>query len=123
MTIIEVMFAIVILAGVMLALSRFGQGFTRATRTAATLSLASDLAMARLEVIRAHPVYAQLDGFAATEVGGDAGAYPSMAGYEGFTRTTTVSHSADPDFRTVTVTVTSPRLPSPVAKTAVIAVY
>ena len=60
MTIIEVMFAIVILSGVMLAMSRFGQAFTRATRNAANLAMASDLAAARIEVIRAHGTYATI---------------------------------------------------------------
>ena len=60
MTIIEVLFAVVILSGVMLALSRFGQGFARANRNAAYLTTASDLATARLEAARAHGNYATL---------------------------------------------------------------
>ncbi len=123
MTIIEVLFAVVILSGVMLALSRFGQAFTRATREAATLGIASDLATARLEVIRAYPVYDSLAlVFPATESG--ATAYPSMAGFTGFTRTTTVSAERTETassrtiraYRTVTVSVSHATLRTPVQK-------
>lgn len=127
MTIIEVMFAIVILSGVMLAMSRFGQAFTRATRNAANLAVASDLATARLEVVRGHPVYRTLvstfDG--TSETSADAGANPSMQGHPGFTRTTTVTRTtgATTDHVTVTVTVTAAVLTAPVTKTAVIAAF
>jgi prepilin-type N-terminal cleavage/methylation domain-containing protein len=121
MTLIEVMFAVVILSGVMLALTQFGQAFTRATRDAATLGIASDLATARLEAIRAYPVYDSLSRFAGTETAGTA--YPSMAGFDGFTRQTavatrqtTVSGRLITEYKTVTVTVTSPTLSAPVAK-------
>lgn len=113
MTIIEVMFAVVILSGVMLALSRFGQAFTRATREAATVGIASDLATARLEVIRAYPKYDSLSVFAETET--DSTQYPSMEGFDGFTRVTAVSAARQSksgsivitEYKTVTVTVRS----------------
>lgn len=114
MSIIEVMFAVVIMSGVMLALSRFGQEFTRATRNASTLGIASDLATARLEVIRAYPNYADLSTFEGTESG--ASAYPSMADFDGYSRetkvvarTTTLSKVAVAEYTTVTVTVTVSR--------------
>lgn len=127
MTLIEVLFAVVILSGVMLALSRFGQAFTRATRDAAALGIASDLATARLEVIRAYPHYDSLSVFAGTEA--DSTAYPSMSGYDGFTRQTTVSAARQTtsgtrvitEYKTVTVTVTAPTLTSPVSKSLDIA--
>lgn len=121
MTIIEVMFAVVIMSGVMLALSRFGQAFTKATREASTLGIASDLATARLEVIRAFPTYDSLSVFVETET--DSTAYPSMAGFEQFTRTTTVATRSETSggrtiraYKTVTVTVTAATLASPVTK-------
>ena len=123
MTLIEVMFAIVIMSGVMLALARFGQGFTRATRNAANLSVASDLAMNRLELVLAHPSYEGIDSFVATEDSADESANPSMEGRPGFTRTTSVAVSDAPAFRTVTVTVTSAALTAPVTKTAIIAAF
>lgn len=128
MTLIEVMFAVVILSGVMLALSRFGQEFTRATRNSANLGIASDLATARLEVIRAFPTYDSLEiVFAGTE--SDVNADPSLEGFENFTRTTAfrstitvVSSDTVANYKTVTVTVTSPLLKAAVAKSVDIAV-
>lgn len=127
MTLIEVLFAVVILSGVMLALSRFGQAFTRATRDAAALGIASDLATARLEVIRAYPHYDSLSAFAGTEA--DSTAYPSMSGYVGYTRQTTVSAAQQTksgtrvitEYKTVTVTVTAPTLTAAVSKSLDIA--
>jgi prepilin-type N-terminal cleavage/methylation domain-containing protein len=124
MTIIEVLFAIVILSGVMLSLSRFGQSFTRAARNAANLAIASDLATARLEIIRGHGDYGTIVTTygGASETSGGA-ANPSMTGYDGYTRTTAAvrTQTDTTDFVTVTVTVTASVLTSPVAKTLVIA--
>lgn len=127
MTLIEVMFAVVILSGVMLALSQFGQEFTKATRNSANLGIASDLATARLEVIRAFPAYDSLEiVFAGTET--DLTADPSLAGFENFTRTTgfrstvtVVASDTVANYKTVTVTVTSLLLRAPVAKSVDIA--
>lgn len=126
MTLIEVMFAVVILSGVMLALTRFGQAFAQATRDAAALGIASDLATARLEAIRAYPVYDSLSTFVETET--DTTSYPSMAGFDGYTRATavatrqtTVSGRLITEYKTVTVTVTSPTLSAPVSKSVDIA--
>lgn len=124
MTIIEVLFAIVILSGVMLSLSNFGNGFARASRNAAYLTIASDLATGRLEAARAHVTYSTLVStfHNTTETSATATANPSMAGYTGYTRTTlavaTVTDSTE--YVTVTVTVTSPDLSTPVSKTVVI---
>lgn len=127
MTIIEVLFAIVILSGVMLSLSRFGQGFARASRNSAYLTIASDLAAGRLEAARAHASYATLVStfHNTTETAATQTANPSMVGYAGYTRTTkavsTVTDSTE--FVTVTVTVTTPNLSTPVSKTVVIAAH
>jgi Tfp pilus assembly protein PilV len=126
MTIIEVLFAIVILSGVMLSLARFGQSFTRATRNAANLAIASDLAMARLEVIRGHTDYTTIVSTydAASETAGGT-SNPSMTGYDGYTRATAAARTTTDttDFVTVTVTVTASVLTSPIAKTLVIAAF
>lgn len=127
MTIIEVLFAIVILSGVMLSLSRFGQGFARASRNSAYLTIASDLAAGRLEAARAHEPYTTLVGtfHNTTETAATRSANPSMAGYAGYTRSTkavsTVTDSTE--YVTVTVTVTTPNLSTPVSKTVVIAAH
>lgn len=126
MTIIEVLFAIVILSGVMLSLTRFGQGFARASRQAAHLTVASDLAAARLEVIRSHSVYGTLVStfHNTTESSAVAGANPSLEGYDGYTRSTQAvrTQTDSTDFVTVTVTVTAPpgALAAAVRKTLVI---
>lgn len=127
MTIIEVLFAIVILSGVMLALSQFGQGFARASRNAANLTLASDLAAARLEAVRSHRRYTTLVSTfnAVTETSATATANPSMQGYDPFTRSTSAvrTFTDTTDFVTVTVSVYSYLLASPVVKTTVITAF
>ena len=127
MTIIEVMFAIVILSGVMLQLSRFGQGFTKAARNSANLSQASDLAAGRVEAIRSHGTYATIvSTFDATEeTSATVGANPSMSGYDGYTRTTkaVLTQNDTLDFVTVTVTVSASVLTTPLTKSVVIGAY
>lgn len=127
MTLIEVLFAIVILSGVMLALSRFGQGFTRASRNAANLAVASDLASARLEAIKGHANYGTLDSLfnGTTETSASATASPSMSGYDGYTRTTKAVRVANDsiDYVTVTVTVTASVLTSPMTKSVIIGAF
>lgn len=127
MTLIEVMFALVIMSGVMLSLSRFGQGFARANRTSAFLAIASDLATARLEAVRAHGTYATLVStfHGDTETSADSTANPSMVGYDGYTRTTAVVATVtdSTDFVTVTVTVNSANLTSPMSKTVIIGAF
>ncbi len=124
MTIIEVLFAVVILSGVMLALSRFGQGFARASRNAVYLSEASDLAAARIEAILAHGDYSTLvSRFNGQVEPSPNAAYPSMSGYTGYTRTTAVSFvsSDTSEYARVTVTVSSTSRGVSVRKSAVIA--
>ncbi len=126
MTIIEVMFAIVILSGVMLAMSRFGQAFTRATRDAANLAVASDLATARLQLVLGHGTYSTIVSTYHSTTETSAGASdPSMAGHDGYTRTTAASRTQNDstDYITVTVTVNADVLKRPIAKTALIAAF
>lgn len=127
MTIIEVLFAIVILSGVMLSLSKFGQAFTRATRDASHLATASDLAATRLEAIKAHATYATIvtTFHGDVEDSGDGTANPSMVGIDGYERRTAAVRTVTDttDFVTITVTVTAPVLSTPVAKTVLIAAF
>ena len=124
MTIIEVLFAIVILSGVMLALSRFGQEFSKATRNAANLAIASDLATGRVQVMRGHAKFTTLVSIynGTSETSASASANPSMSGYDGYTRTTkAVRTTTDTlDYVTVTVTVNASVLRAPMTKTALI---
>lgn len=125
MTIIEVLFAIVILSGVMLSLSRFGQAFTRSTGDSAKLALASDLAASRIEAVKAHATYGTIVAtfHDDSENAADGGANPSMVGYDGYTRVTRAVRTLTDttDYITVTVTVTAAELKAPLAKTVLIA--
>lgn len=127
MTIIEVLFAIVILSGVMLSLSRFGQEFSKASRNAAYLATASDLAVGRIEVIRGHSDFNTLvSTFSGqTETAAVSGANPSMDGYDGYSRSTLIAIDSSGTGRLarITVSVTAPQLTSPVTKTLVLASY
>jgi type II secretory pathway pseudopilin PulG len=127
MTLIEVLFAIVILSGVMLALSRFGASFAKATNNAAEVAIASDLASARIEVVKAHGVYATLASTfnGTTETSATVGANPSMGSYAGYTRSTSVAFVQNDtlDYAVVTVTVTSDLLATPMSKSVAIAAF
>src|SRR6185312_5982469 len=82
------------------------------------MSMAGDLAVARVEQIKAYPVYASLEAkFVATESG--------IAGYPGFTRRTYITHTSTSrtDYKTVTVVVTAVQLSSPMKKTSIIAAF
>jgi hypothetical protein len=108
-------------------MSRFGQAFTRAARDAANLAIASDLATARIEAIRAHTVYTTIVStyHGTTETSATSGANPSMAGHTGYTRTTSAARTLTDttDFVTVTVQVIAAVLSKPLRKTAVIAAF
>lgn len=121
-SIIEVAFAILILSGVILSMARFGQQFLRADGKARWFNLASELATSRLEMLRSVAVYDSLVTFAGTETSATVTALPSMAHAPGFTRVTAVTRDSSGvrDNIRITVTVTTPQLGAPVAKTAVI---
>ncbi len=124
MTLIEVMISIVILSGAMLGLARFGKNFQHTTSVASDMSLASDLAVARIEQIKAYRVYTSLvatynnttETFAADPIN------------KGFTRKTYVARCAGcptliNDYITVTSIVTGNSLVAPISKTTIIAVF
>ena len=126
MTLIEVMIAIVILSGAMLGLARFGGKFEHTTATAADMSLASDLATARIEQVKAFRVYSTLvatyNNITETYVGDPV--------FNGFTRVTKATRcngcAPNPpanDYTTVTVTVSGRSLVAPIAKTTIIAIF
>jgi len=120
MTLIEIMLALTILATVLLGMGQFAFNFSRVERQSEARTIAVNLAQARLSQVRASTNYSGLaTNFATTET--------SFAGLPGYQRTTTVVHTGGPlptytnDYTTVTVTVTSPALKSPVTKTVVVA--
>jgi len=127
MSLIEVLFAIVILLTVLLAMTQFGRQFVKAEGQARWVALASDLAAARLELIRAHDDYRTLSRYAGTETSASASAsataQPTMAHAPGFSRTTAVTRdsSAAKDQTRVTVTVFGGGLAAPLVKSMLLA--
>ncbi len=124
MTLIEVMIAIVIMSGAMIGLAKFGGQFEHTTATASDMSLASDLAVARVEQIKAFRVYTSL----VATYNNITETYASDPVYKGFTRVTKVTHcagcpTATNDYTTVTVTVSGRSLVAPISKTTIIAVF
>ena len=122
MTLIEVIFAIVIMSGAMLGLAAFSRKFQRSTTDATVTALASDLAVRRLEEIKGYTVYSTL----VATYNGTTETFTSDPGYTGFSRATAaVRCSGCPngvnDYITVTVTISGRSLATPLAKTTVIA--
>lgn len=92
MSLIEVIFAIVILSGVLLAMTRFGDRFVKSSGQARWVAIASDLAGARLEFIRAWDDRTALaTEFQGLEVSAQGTPRPTMSHAPGFSRLTTVT--------------------------------
>jgi prepilin-type N-terminal cleavage/methylation domain-containing protein len=124
MTLIEVMIAIVILSGAMLGLAKFGGQFEHTTATAGDMSLASDLATARVEQVKTYRVYASI----VATYNNTTDTYPTDPVYKGFSRVTKATRcagcpTASNDYTTVTVTVSGRSLVLPISKTTIIAVF
>ena len=124
MTLIEVMIAIVILSGAMLGLAKFGGQFEHTTATAGDMSLASDLAAARIEQVKTFSVYATI----VSTYNNITETYATDPVYNGFSRVTKATRcagcpTASNDYVTVTVTVSGRSLVAPISKTTIIAVF
>jgi Tfp pilus assembly protein PilV len=120
MTLVEIIIALTILAVVVLGMGQFVFNYSRNERQSEARTLAVFLADQRLSEIRASPNYSGMDSTYGVAEG-------TIPGYPGYQRTTTIVHTGGPrptyvnDFKTVTVTVTSPALSAPVSKTVVVA--
>lgn len=119
-TLVEVVFAVVLLGGVLLGFAAFTRNFVRAGTRAGLQSAASDCAVQRVEDAKALTSYAAVDALAGTESG-----TPCGSDRPGFGRRTAVrrTQTAQGDYKTVTVTVTHAALAAPVSKTTIIAAY
>ena len=128
MTLIEVIIAVVILSGVLIGLSNFTRRFQRLTNNHDALTVASELATARLEVVKMHQPYSTVSSTfnGTTETSATSTANPPMSAYPGYTRTTAVA-AVDSSYRTqyvtVTVTVTHPATATTVRKSLVISAF
>jgi prepilin-type N-terminal cleavage/methylation domain-containing protein len=121
MTLIEVVMAVTILATAMLSIASFMGKFARIAAVADVKNTANELASQRLEEIKNAPRYTAIDTL-----------YPGMvalaAPYAGYTRNTEITHTGGGssdlyDYRTITVTVSNPRLGTPIKRTTMIAAY
>lgn len=118
LTLIETLIALAILTGAMLGMGTFVSRLAHGSGTGYEMSMAGDLAVARVEQIKAYPVYSSLEAkFVGTETG--------IVGYPGFTRRTYITHTSTSraDYKTVTVVVTAAPLSSPMKKTSIIAAF
>ncbi len=120
-TLVEVVVALTILAGVLLGLSDFTQRYAIATREAATVTVASDVAAARLESVKGWREYSTL---VANHHGQDTTF--ATGAWEGLRRQTfAVRTGPTPvhDYVTVTVVVSGRGLDTPLRKTTIIAAF
>jgi prepilin-type N-terminal cleavage/methylation domain-containing protein len=116
-TLIEVMLALVILTGSLLGMGAFMARFSHNTATTAAMSLASDLAVARIETVKGAGDYAALE--ADYEGTATSAEHPSYAIATDIIRT----ESDTADYTTVTVAVTAPALDRAVRKTTIISAF
>ena len=106
------------LGGVLLGFATFTRDFVRASNAAALRATASDLAVERIEYVKAATNYAAIDALAGVE-----STVPNAPA--GYTRRTIVSQTrtAALDYKTITVIVTSPALGPTVSKTTAVAAF
>ena len=122
-TLVEVIVALGLLGGTVLALAGFMARYTKSAGASRLQMTASDLAVERIEsAVRLQPTYASIDGLKESAV-----PVPDPE-FAGFRRTTTVVRKIGTgvdtaDYRVVTVTVAHPRLPAPVNKTVVVPAF
>ena len=117
-TLIEVILALSILLVVMMMLANTTGRTVHIAATSANQQSAIQLAMDRVDQIRADPTYDGLDStYARTETG-----FPSLPG---FTRRTNIVRVGGvgqaSDFKRITVTVTGPGVVPPVVRTVTVA--
>lgn len=114
-SLIEVLVALTIFGGTLLGMAEYGRRFARANGLSSMLNSSLDLASSRVERVKAERNYASMDTLATIETG--------ILGYAGYVRTTTIqrTQTSQHDYKTVTVTVTHPAMPTPVKKTTAVA--
>src|SRR5262249_40349023 len=117
-TLIEVILALTILLVVMMMLANTTGKTVHTAATSSNQEAAIQLAMDRVEQVRADPNYAGLD----TAYGKTETTFPTLTG---FTRRTTIVRTGAPgaanDYKKITVTVSGPGLLSPVVRTVTVA--
>jgi Tfp pilus assembly protein PilV len=114
-SLLEVMVALTILATSLIGMAEYGRRYARSNANSSMLNNALDLASARVERVKAERNYTSMDSLAVTET--------VISGYPRFRRVTAITQTLTSQYayKTVTVTVTHPSMPTPVKKTTAIA--
>ncbi|MEP7384586.1 MAG: prepilin-type N-terminal cleavage/methylation domain-containing protein [Gemmatimonadota bacterium] len=114
-SLLEVMVALTILGTSLIGMAEYGRRYARSNANSTMLNNALDLASARVERVKAERNYTSMDTLAITET--------SISGYASYKRVTAIALTlnAQYNYKTVTVTVTHPAMPTPVKKTTAIA--
>lgn len=125
MTLVEVLVAIVLLAGVLLSLGRFAGDLARTTGQARMTATATQLVADRLETVKGAPRYTAIESLYVLSGNGNES---NVSGFKGYARQTLVMRvgglpTDSIDFKIVTVTVSNGSLPKPVRKSTVIAPF
>jgi prepilin-type N-terminal cleavage/methylation domain-containing protein len=121
MTLVEVLVALVLMAGVLLAMGRFSGALAHTTGTARVTATATQLVADRLEQVKSAPRYTAVESlYVATE--------NAIGGYAGFSRQTIVKRIGGTatdsiDYKIVTVQVNNTAQTKPIRKTTVIAPF
>jgi Tfp pilus assembly protein PilV len=115
MSLLEVMMALSILAVSLIGMAEYGRRLSRTNANASLLNRSLDLAQQRVERVKAERNYTSMDTLAVTET--------VIPLYPSFRRVTTITrtNNSQVDYKTVTVTITHPSMPTAVKKTTAIA--
>lgn len=121
MTLVEVLVAVVLLAGVLLGMGAFSAAMARTSGTARVTASATQLVADRLEIVKTAPRYTAIESlYVALE--------SSIPGQSGYTRKTLVRRvGGQPtdsiDYKIVTVEVSHAAIAKPVRKSTIIAPF
>lgn len=121
-TLVEVIVSLVILSGVLLAMTDFTRQFTRQTTDSAVTAKASDVAVQQLETVKAWRTYSSL----VSTFNNNVVTFTAGGPYAGLRRQTLAVRTgpnASHDYVTVTVVVTGGGLAAPVRRSTIIAAF
>jgi prepilin-type N-terminal cleavage/methylation domain-containing protein len=121
MTLIEVIIAITLLSGALLAMGAFVARFATVTGNTSLRGEANELVADRLEEVKGALKYATIEA-------NYAKAEAAIGSHPGFARQTLITHTGGLppsvyDYKTVTVIVTNPALKAPAKKSTIISVF
>jgi prepilin-type N-terminal cleavage/methylation domain-containing protein len=120
MTLIEVVVAIALLSGALMAMGAFIARYANVNGTMTRRSEANELVADRLEEVKGSIKYAAIDSYATTET--------TIPNHPGLSRQTLITRTGGSapslyDYKTITVIVIGKGLTTPAKKTTVISVF